>query len=40
MCINENYSEVSIGKHLSNKFHIQNGMIQRDILKSVFFNFV
>jgi hypothetical protein len=26
MCLNETYSKVSVGKHLSDKFPIQNGL--------------
>jgi hypothetical protein len=26
MCLNEMYSKVRIGKHLSDHFHIQNGL--------------
>jgi hypothetical protein len=28
MCLNETYSEVHIGKHLSDSFSIQNGLKQ------------
>jgi hypothetical protein len=30
ICLNETYSEVRIGKHLSDSFPIQNGLKQRD----------
>jgi hypothetical protein len=39
MCLNETYSKVCIGKHLSNSFPIQNGLKQGDALSSVLFNF-
>jgi hypothetical protein len=29
MCLNETYSKVCIGKHLSDSFPIQNGLKQR-----------
>jgi hypothetical protein len=32
MCLNETYSEVRIGKHLSDRFPTQNGLKQRDAL--------
>jgi len=32
MCLNETYSKVCIGKLLSNKFPIQNGLKQEDAL--------
>jgi hypothetical protein len=31
ICLNETYSKVRIGKQLSDKFPIQNGLIQEDI---------
>jgi hypothetical protein len=34
MCLNETYSEVHIGKRLSDKFPIQNGLKQGDALSS------
>jgi hypothetical protein len=37
--INETYSKVCIGKLLSDKFHIQNGLKQRDALLPLLFNF-
>jgi hypothetical protein len=39
MCLNEVYSKVRIGKHLSNSFLIQNGLIQGDALSPLLFNF-
>jgi hypothetical protein len=39
MCLNETYSKVRIGKHLSDKFPIQDGLKQRDALSSLLFNF-
>jgi hypothetical protein len=37
-CLNETYSRVCIGKNLSNKFTIQNGLKQRDALSPLLFN--
>jgi hypothetical protein len=39
MCLNETYSKVRIGKHLSNSFPIQNGLKQGDALSPLLFNF-
>jgi hypothetical protein len=39
MCLNETYSEVRIGKHLSDSFPIQKGLKQGDDLSPVLFNF-
>jgi hypothetical protein len=39
MCFNETYSKVCIGKHLSDSFHIQNGLKQQDALSLLLFNF-
>jgi hypothetical protein len=39
MCLNETYSRVCIGKNLSDKFPIQNGLKQGDALSSLLFNF-
>jgi hypothetical protein len=39
MCLNETYSKVRIGKLLSDKFPIQNGLKQRDALSPLLFNF-
>jgi hypothetical protein len=39
MFLNETYSKVHIGKHLSDIFLIQNGLKQGDTLSPLFFNF-
>jgi hypothetical protein len=39
MCLNETYSKVRIGKLLSDKFPVQNGLKQGDGLSSLLFNF-
>jgi hypothetical protein len=39
MCLDETYSRVRIGKNLSDKFTIQNGLKQGDALSPLFFNF-
>jgi hypothetical protein len=39
MCLNETYSKVRIGKHLSASFPIQNGLKQGDALSPLLFNF-
>jgi hypothetical protein len=39
MCLNETYSNVRIGKHLSDSFPIQNGLKQGDALSPLLFNF-
>jgi hypothetical protein len=39
MCLNETYSKVCIGKHLSDRFPIQNGLKQGDALSPMLFNF-
>jgi retron-type reverse transcriptase len=39
MCLNETYSKVHIGKHLSDSFPIQNGLKQGDVLSPLLFNF-
>jgi hypothetical protein len=39
MCLNETYSKVHIGKLLSDKFPIQNGLKQEDALLPLLFNF-
>ena len=36
MCLNETYSRVQIGKHLSYTFSIKNGLAQRDGLPHFF----
>jgi hypothetical protein len=38
MCLNETYSRVWVGKHLSGSFPIKNGMKQ-DVLAPLLFNF-
>jgi hypothetical protein len=38
ICLNETYSKVHIGKHLSDAFAIQNGLKQRDALSLLLFN--
>jgi hypothetical protein len=39
MCLNETYSKVHIGKHLSDNFHIQNDLKQGDALLPLLFKF-
>jgi hypothetical protein len=39
MCLDETYSKVHIGKHLSDRFPIQNGLKQGDALSQLLFNF-
>jgi hypothetical protein len=39
MCLNETYSRVRIGKHLSDMFPIRNGLKQGDALSPLLFNF-
>ena len=39
MCLNETYSRVWVGKHLSDMFPIKNGLKQGDDLSSLLFNF-
>jgi hypothetical protein len=39
MCLNEMYSKVRIGKHLSLNFPIQNGPQQGEALSQLLFNF-
>jgi hypothetical protein len=39
MCLNETYSKVRKGKHLSESFPNQNGLKQGDSLSLLFFNF-
>jgi hypothetical protein len=39
MCLNETYSKLCIGKHLSDSFPIQNGLKQGDALSPLLFNF-
>jgi hypothetical protein len=40
MCLNEKYSRVLAGKHLSDMFANKNGLKQGDGLSPSFFNFV
>jgi hypothetical protein len=39
MCLNETYSKVCVGKFLSDKFPIQNGLKQGNALSPLLFNF-
>jgi hypothetical protein len=39
MYLNETYSKVCIGKHLSESFPIHNGLKQEDALSPLLFNF-
>jgi hypothetical protein len=39
MCVNETYSTVRVGKHLSDTFPIKNGLKQGDALLPLLFNF-
>jgi hypothetical protein len=39
MCLNETYSKVYIGKHLSDTFYAQSGLKQGDSLSPLLFNF-
>jgi hypothetical protein len=39
MCLNETYSRVRIGKNLSDKFTVENGLKQGDALSVLLFNF-
>jgi hypothetical protein len=39
MCLNETYSKVHIGKHLSDNFPIQNCLKEGDALSPLLFNF-
>jgi hypothetical protein len=39
ICLNETYSKVGIGKHLSDSFPIQNVLKQGDALSALLFNF-
>jgi hypothetical protein len=38
MCLNETYSKVRIGKHLSHSFPVQNCLKQGDALSPLLFN--
>ena len=39
MCLNETYSRVQVGKHLSDMLPIKNGLKQGDALLPLLFNF-
>jgi hypothetical protein len=39
MCLNETYSKVCVGKHLSDTFPVQNGLKQGDALLPLLINF-
>jgi len=39
MCLNETYSGVWVGKHLSDMFPIKNGLKDRDAISPMLFNF-
>ena len=39
MCLTETYSRVCVGKNLSDRFPIRNGLKQGDALTPLFFNF-
>jgi hypothetical protein len=39
MCLNETYSRVRVGKYLSDRFPIKNGLKQGDALSPLLFNF-
>jgi hypothetical protein len=39
MCLNEAQSKIRVGRHLSDKFPIQNGTKQRDALSPLLFKF-
>jgi len=39
MCLNETYSKVQVGKHLSDMLPIRNGLKQGDVLSPLLFNF-
>ena len=40
MCLNETYSRVRVGKHLSDMFPMRNGLKQGDALSPLLFHFV
>ena len=39
MCSTETYSRVQVGKNLSDRFPIRNGLKQEDVLSPLLFNF-
>jgi len=39
ICVNETYSRVRVGKHLSDMFPVRNGFKQRDALSPLLLNF-
>jgi hypothetical protein len=39
MCVNETYSRVRVGKHLSDRFPVKSSLKQGDTLLPLFFNF-
>jgi hypothetical protein len=39
MCLHETYSRVRVGKHLSHRFPIKNGLKEGDALSLLLFNF-
>jgi len=39
MCLNETYSRVRVGKHLSDMLPVRNGLKQGDALPPLLFNF-
>ena len=39
MCLNETYSRVRVGKHLSDRFPFKNGLKQGDVLSPLLLNF-
>jgi len=39
MCQNETYSRDRVGKHLSDMFHVKNGLKQGDVLLPLLFSF-
>jgi hypothetical protein len=39
MCLNEAFCKVHIGKHMSDRFLVQNDLKQEDALSSLLFNF-
>jgi len=39
MCLNETYGRVRVSKHLSDMFHVKNGLKQGDALLPLLFSF-